>query len=164
VFGLLALVFLLVPVAELIVLIKVGSMIGVFDTLALLVLLSLLGAWIVKREGVGLYRRAQRELEAGRVPTSSLVDGILLLAAGALLLTPGFITDAAGVLLLLLPPVRILVRRALTARYRRRARLLRDGVQVRESRFGRIVTVVSVPSSDRHGPGPAGGSPPELEG
>jgi UPF0716 protein FxsA len=162
VFGLIALVILLVPVAELIVILKIGSVIGVLDTLALLILVSLVGAWLVKRQGLGLLARAQRDLEAGQVPTAGLVDGVLLLAAGALLLTAGFITVAVGVLLLL-PPVRAVVRRVLTARYRRRAGLYRDGVRVRDSRFGRIVTVVNVPSAERRGSGGARGGPPELE-
>jgi UPF0716 protein FxsA len=119
VFGLLALLFLLVPLAELVVIIRVGSEIGALNTIALLVLISLLGAWLVRREGLSVLSRAQREVDAGRVPTTSLVDGLLILAAGALLLTPGFLTDIVGVLLLL-PPVRAVVRRGLAARFRRR--------------------------------------------
>lgn len=126
VFGLLALAFLLVPVAELYLVIKVGSAIGVLPTLLILVLISFVGAWLVKREGVAVLARAQRELGQGRVPTRELVDGVLVLAAGALLLTPGFLTDACGVLLLL-PPVRAVVRRILTARLGRRAKDIASG-------------------------------------
>jgi UPF0716 protein FxsA len=103
-------------VVELAVLIQVATWIGVLDTIGLLLLVSVLGAWIVKRQGVGLLRRVQAELAAGRVPGAALVDGLLLLHAGALLLVPGFVTDAFG-LLLLLPPVRALVRSWLRRRW-----------------------------------------------
>jgi len=119
VFGLLALLFLLVPLAELIVIVRVGASIGVLNTIGLLVLISLAGAWLVRRERLSVLTRARRELDAGRVPTARLVDGLLILAAGTLLLTPGFLTDIVGVLLLL-PPVRVLLRRVLVARYRHR--------------------------------------------
>ena len=125
-FGLLALLFLLIPVAELVLIVRVGSEIGALNTIGLLVLISLLGAWLVRREGLSVFSRAQRELDAGRVPTTSLVDGLLILAAGALLLTPGFLTDIVGVLLLL-PPVRVVVRRFLAARYRKRVAAQRAG-------------------------------------
>ena len=73
--------------------------------IALLLSISIVGAWIVKRQGSGTLRRIRAELDAGRVPGAHLVDGGLLLLAGFLLLVPGFITSAFG-LLLLLPPVR----------------------------------------------------------
>src|SRR5207237_3369238 len=78
---------------------------GVLDTLVLLVVISMAGAWLVKREGIGVLRRIREQSRAGVVPGKELVDGGLILLAGALMLTPGFITDAVG-LLLLLPPVR----------------------------------------------------------
>ena len=104
-FGLLALVFILVPIAELYVIIQVGHVLGVVNTLGLLLLISFTGAWLMKREGLSTWRRAQRQVEAGVLPGRELVDGALILLAGALLLAPGFITDALG-LLLLLPPIR----------------------------------------------------------
>jgi UPF0716 protein FxsA len=110
--------FIVVPLVELAVIIQVGSWLGVVDTLALLILISVLGAWLVKRQGVGLVRRVQAELAAGRVPGSALVDGALLLVAGVLLLVPGFVTDAFG-LLLLLPPVRAGIRTWLRRRWTR---------------------------------------------
>jgi UPF0716 protein FxsA len=103
--GLLVLLFLALPIAELFVIIQVGHLLGVLDTLALLVVISVAGAWLVKREGLSVLRRARAQLDAGVVPGNELVDGSLILLAGALMLTPGFITDAVGVLLLL-PPVR----------------------------------------------------------
>jgi len=105
VLGPLILLFLAVPIAELYVIIQVGHVLGVLDTLVLLVVISMAGAWLVKREGIGVLRRIREQSRAGVVPGKELVDGGLILLAGALMLTPGFITDAVG-LLLLLPPVR----------------------------------------------------------
>ncbi len=108
----LALTFLVVPIAELAVIITVGSEIGVLNTVALLIAVSVVGAWLAKREGLGVLRRIKGQLDAGRVPGAELVDGFLVLFAGALLLTPGFLTDCLA-LALLLPPVRAVVRRTL---------------------------------------------------
>jgi UPF0716 protein FxsA len=110
--------FIAVPLVEIAVIIKVGEWLGVVNTIALLLAISILGAWLVKRQGVGLVRRVQAELAAGRMPASALVDGALLLVAGTMLLLPGFVTDAVG-LLLLLPPVRAGVRRWLRRRWSR---------------------------------------------
>jgi UPF0716 protein FxsA len=116
---LLVLLFILVPIAELAVIIQVGQALGVLETLALMVLVSVIGAWLVKREGLGVWRRAQHQLEAGAVPGRELVDGVLIVLAGALLLTPGFLTDCVGVLLLL-PPVRAALRTLAIRRMRKR--------------------------------------------
>lgn len=110
--ALLAVVFLVVPIAELAVIIAVGSEIGVFNTIGLLIVVSVVGAWLAKREGLGVLRRIQAQLDAGRMPGTELVDGFLVLFAGALLLTPGFLTDCLAIGLLF-PPVRAVVRRAL---------------------------------------------------
>lgn len=123
-FGVIALLFLVVPFLELFVLLQVGEAIGVLDTIALLVLVSLVGAWLVKREGLGVLRRAQQRAAAGAVPGRELVDGVLILFAGALLLTPGFVTDVVGILLLL-PPVRAALRGATVKWLRRRATVVR---------------------------------------
>jgi UPF0716 protein FxsA len=124
----LVLLFVVVPLAELAVIIKVGSWLGVGETLGLLLLISVLGAWLVKRQGIGVIRRIQSQVNAGQVPGVELVDGALLLIAGTLLLVPGFITDAIG-LLLLVPPVRLgirrLARRRLTRRVTRRVEIRR---------------------------------------
>ncbi|MGH9285730.1 MAG: FxsA family protein, partial [Acidimicrobiales bacterium] len=104
-FAALALAFLVVPFVELFVLIQVGRAIGALPTIAGLVLVSAAGAWLVKREGLGVVARARAQVQAGVVPGRELVDGALILFAGALLLTPGFLTDIAG-LALLVPPVR----------------------------------------------------------
>ena len=104
-----ALVIVLLPIAELFVIVEVAIHIGVLNTIALLIVVSMVGGWLVKREGIGVLRRLQRTIDEGQVPHRELVDGFLLLVAGLLLLVPGFLTDIPG-LLLLLPPVRALVR------------------------------------------------------
>lgn len=118
--ALLVLAFLALPILEIYVIIQVGQVIGAWPTVTLLVVESLIGAWIVRREG----RRAWRELRAavgsGRLPSRELADGALVLVGGTLLLTPGFVTDAAG-FLLVIPPTRALVRHWLLAYAARRA-------------------------------------------
>jgi UPF0716 protein FxsA len=120
VFAAVAVLFLVVPFVELFVLLQVGQAVGVLDTVALLVVVSIVGAWLVKREGLGVLRRAQERVAAGAVPGRELVDGVLILFAGALLITPGFVTDVVGILLLL-PPVRAALRGATLRWLRRRA-------------------------------------------
>ena len=107
--ALLFLLFLLVPFAELYVLIRVGQVIGALPTIGLLIAVSVVGAWLVKREGFATLARVRERIEAGQVPGREIVDGVLILFAGALLVSPGFLTDAVGVLLLL-PPVRAALR------------------------------------------------------
>ena len=119
----LVVLFIVVPFAEIYVLLQVGHAIGVANTLGLLILVSVVGAWLAKREGLGVIRRMQRSIEAGRVPGAELVDGFLILFAAALLLTPGFLTDIVAIFLLL-PPVRAVVRRELRRRVARRIEIL----------------------------------------
>jgi UPF0716 protein FxsA len=106
----LAVAFILVPLAELAVLIAVGDWIGLVPTLVLLLVVSVAGAWLAKREGLAAWRRFQLALAEGRMPTVEVADGAMILLAGALLLTPGFLSDVVGILLLL-PPTRALARR-----------------------------------------------------
>jgi UPF0716 protein FxsA len=120
---LLFVLFVGVPFAELYVLLQVGHAIGVLNTLALLILVSIVGAWLAKREGIGVLRRMQAALNAGRVPGVELIDGFLILLAAALMLTPGFLTDIVAILLLL-PPVRAGVRHQLRRRFARRVEIL----------------------------------------
>jgi UPF0716 protein FxsA len=112
---LLVLVFIVVPIVELVVIIQVGQSIGVVATIALLLLVSFLGAWLAKREGIGVWRRFRRQVELGVMPGREIADGVMILFASALLLTPGFVTDLLG-LALLTPPVRAMIRGALLAR------------------------------------------------
>lgn len=117
--ALLIVLFIAVPIAEIAVIIKVGSLLGFGETIALLLLVSVCGAWLVKRQGLGVLRRVREQMNLGRVPGTELVDGALILVAGVLLLAPGFITDTAG-LLLLVPPVRSGIRRITRRRLSRR--------------------------------------------
>ena len=108
-FAVLAVLFLVLPFAELYVILQISHVMGITSTLALLFAVSIVGAWLVKQQGLDVFRRARVRLDEGRMPGRELVDGVLILFAGVLLLTPGFITDTVG-LLLLLPPVRAGIR------------------------------------------------------
>jgi UPF0716 protein FxsA len=105
----LLLLIIAVMVAEVYVIVQVAHHIGVLATLALLVVISASGPWLVRRTGLGVWRRAQGRLQDGEVPGREIVEGVILLAAGVLLTVPGFITGVVGALLLL-PPARALVR------------------------------------------------------
>jgi UPF0716 protein FxsA len=120
---LLFVIFIGVPFAEIYVLLQVGHVIGVLNTLALLVLVSMVGAWLAKQAGLSVLRRMQEAVNAGRVPGAELVDGFLVLLAGALMITPGFLTDIVAIFLLL-PPVRAGVRRALRRYFAHRIEIL----------------------------------------
>lgn len=116
VFGLLLILFLVVPLVELFIIIRVDDWLGIWPTIGLLVFNSFLGAWLVRREGLGVIRRVQEQMRAGSMPTESVVDGFLIAFAGALLLTPGFLTDLLG-FSQLFPPTRAIVRGLLIKRY-----------------------------------------------
>src|SRR5215208_3921909 len=102
---LLVLVFIAVPIAELAVIIQVGEAIGVWWTIALLVADSVLGSLLMRSQGRAAWRRFNEALRSGRAPAREVADGVLVIFGGALLLTPGFLTDVFG-LLFLLPPTR----------------------------------------------------------
>jgi UPF0716 protein FxsA len=106
---LLVLLFLVAPLVELAVIVQVASTIGVLDTIGLLILMSLVGAWLARREGLGVLARIQGALDQGRMPSTEVADGALILLAGALMIAPGFISDALA-LLLLVPPTRAIIR------------------------------------------------------
>lgn len=133
----LVLVFLLivVPVAELYVLIQVGQEIGVLPTIALLLLASVLGAMLMRSQGRAAWMRLHRALAEGRVPGREVLDGALVILGGALLLTPGFLSDALG-LVLLLPPTRAVVRRVIVVRFG--GRLVASAAAGAQSRMGRM--------------------------
>jgi UPF0716 protein FxsA len=116
----LILVFVVVPLVELAVFVQVAQWIGVVNTTLLLLLVSVVGIFVVRHQGIGVYRRVREQMRAGVVPAADLVNGLLVLIAGLLLIIPGFVTDAIG-LLLLLPPVRAGVRSVLRRRYYVRA-------------------------------------------
>ena len=106
---LIALLFLAVPIIELIVIVYAAQAIGTPQTLLLLLLVSIVGAWLVKVEGISVWRRFTATIGRGEVPHREIVDGALILAAGAFMLTPGFVTDVVG-LLFLAPPSRAMIR------------------------------------------------------
>jgi len=116
---LLLLLFLVVPVVEIYVIIQVGQLIGVGPTLVLLVADAVLGTWLFRREARRTWAAFRAALDARRVPAKEVADGALVILGGAFLLTPGFVTDAVGVLCLL-PPTRAVLRRGLTEVVRRR--------------------------------------------
>jgi UPF0716 protein FxsA len=107
--------FIVVPLAELYVLIQVGQWIGVLPTIALLLVDSVLGTVLVRSQGRTAWQRFTLAMQAGRPPAREVIDGALVLFGGALLLTPGFLTDLLG-FALLFPPTRALVRRILVRR------------------------------------------------
>ena len=105
--------FVVVPLIEIYVLIQVGQVIGPWWTILLLVLDSLLGSWLIRREGGRAWQALRTALETGRMPARELADGALILVGGTLMLSPGFVTDALGILLIL-PFTRPFARRLLT--------------------------------------------------
>ena len=115
----LVLAFIVVPLAEIYVLIQVGQAIGPWWTILILVADSILGTWLIRREGGRAWRALQSALSSGRMPARELADGALILIGGTLMLAPGFVTDAFGILLIL-PFTRPVARRLLTAVVARR--------------------------------------------
>ena len=108
--GRLLVLFIVVPAVELALLIELGSRIGTLATIGLIVVTGVVGAGLARRQGVGVLRSLQEETARGRLPAESLVDGVFILVAGALLVTPGVLTDAVG-LLCLVPAFRAVAKR-----------------------------------------------------
>ncbi|MGG3841395.1 FxsA family protein [Anoxybacillus kestanbolensis] len=94
------LLFIVIPALEIVVLVLSGKMIGVWPTFSLIVATGIIGAFLAKRQGLYTLERAKHELMNGRIPSDALLDGVCILVGGTLLLTPGFITDIAGFILL----------------------------------------------------------------
>ena len=111
--------FVVMPIVEIWTILQVGAVIGAWWTVVLLVLDSLVGAWLVRREGARSFRAFQESVSRGGVPGREMADGALILVGGALMLTPGFVTDAFGALCVL-PPTRALLRSALAGAIARR--------------------------------------------
>lgn len=111
--------FVLVPLIEIYAIISVGRVIGAWPTIALLVVDSIVGAWLVRREGSRAWTALNTALQSGRMPSKELADGALILIGGTLMLTPGFVTDIVGILLVLpltRPVARALLTRAVSRR------------------------------------------------
>ena len=144
----LVLLFIVVPIAELAVIIQVGEAIGVWWTIAILIADSVLGSVLMRSQGRAVWRRFNEALQAGRAPAREVADGVLVIFGGALLLTPGFITDIFG-LLFLIPPTRALIRRAFLRQAMRRitvtmttgARMPRQGTRREDDVEGSAVDV-----------------------
>lgn len=111
---LLFLAFVVMPILEIFVLIQVGQAIGPWWTILLLVLDSIIGAWLIKREGRRAWQALQARLQTGQMPARELADGVLVVLGGAFMLSPGFVTDILGILLIL-PVTRPLFRGLLTS-------------------------------------------------
>lgn len=104
-FFLLLLLFFTIPLVEIYVLLEVGGAVGVLPTIAMVVLTAVIGAGLIRAQGLATLGRVQQQLERGELPAVGIIEAALLLVAGALLLTPGFVTDTIG-FLILVPPLR----------------------------------------------------------
>ncbi|MCA1710509.1 MAG: FxsA family protein [Actinobacteria bacterium] len=158
---LLLVAFIVVPIAELYVLVQVGQQIGVLPTIAILLVDSLVGAWLLKREGRKAWAAFRRALDEKRVPATEVADGALVIFGGALLLTPGFLSDVLG-LLCVLPPSRAGLRRVLTGLVARRLGVVglaagMAGRQRSRTRAGDVVDGEVVENAE--GRPPRGGRP-----
>jgi UPF0716 protein FxsA len=111
--------FVILPLVELYLLLKVGSLIGTGPTVGIIILTGIAGGLMARRQGFAVWQRIQDHLNRGVLPAAPLVDGLFVLAGGLLLLTPGLLTDAAG-FLALLPPTRRILKRWLRGRFQRR--------------------------------------------
>lgn len=112
-FGRLLLIFIGVPFVELVLFLVINERIGLPYTVATVIITGFLGAWLTKQQGLKTLARYQQTLSEGKLPHTEVIEGIMILAAGAVLLTPGFLTDFIG-FSLLIPPVRAWVRERLT--------------------------------------------------
>ena len=129
-------IFIVVPLAELYVILKVGDAIGAGWTILLLAADSVLGAVLLRSQGRTVWRRFNEALSAGRMPHREVMDGVLVIFGGAFLITPGFLTDIVG-LILLIPPTRAVVRRLASRRLDRRVQV---GMRHRPARTARAVS------------------------
>ncbi len=157
------LVFVILPIAELYVIIQVGGAIGIVPTLLLLLADGFLGAYLTRTQGRTAWRRFNEAIAAGRVPAKETYDGAAIIFGGALLLSPGFITDILGIILLI-PPTRAIMRRVLLAgatffRPVRYARLFYAAVP-QDRRSGRASTAGAGPGPGARGPGAPPPPPP----
>ncbi len=119
IFTILLMIFILVPIIELAVLLELGKHLGLFGTLGLIVLTGVIGAALAKMEGLKLILDIQNEMRFGRIPAPKLVDGVIILVAGVMLITPGLLTDVAG-FMLLIPSFRDFIRKIAREAIRKR--------------------------------------------
>jgi UPF0716 protein FxsA len=149
--ALLVALFIVVPLVELYVIIQVGQSIGALPTIAVLVVDSVLGSLLLRSQGREAWRRFNETMAAGRAPAREVLDGGLIIFGGALLLTPGFITDVLG-LFLLLPPTRAVVRTVLARRLAHRLVVSMTGPRVRPRRDYDVEGTAVDVDADRVGP------------
>ena len=113
----LLLLFIITPVIEMAVLIELGKRIGTLQTIGIIIITGIIGASLAKSQGLRIYRSIRESMDHGELPHNHLIEGLLILIGGALLITPGILTDAAG-FLLVIPWTRKLVREALKKYFR----------------------------------------------
>ena len=118
-FGILTLAFIAVPIVEIWLIIEVGGSIGALNTVGIIFITAVVGAYLAKHQGIAALQRIQKSMRNGEQVGRSLVEGALILVAGVMMLLPGFVTDAVGIALLL-PPIRYVVARVIVARARTR--------------------------------------------
>jgi UPF0716 protein FxsA len=118
--------FIAVPIAEIYVIIKVGEAIGAVPTILILIADSIIGSMLWRSQGRRVWARFRQTVERGGIPHREVIDGVLVIFGGAFLITPGFISDVLGILLLL-PPTRSLFRRLLIRRLGRRIQFRMPG-------------------------------------
>ena len=133
-FWFLILLFTVIPVLELIVILKIGQTIGIFKTVVLVISIAILGAYLARLQGFLVLQKIQESLQRGIMPTTEILDGFLIFAAGVLLLAPGFITDIFG-LILLFPITRLLVKKLLLWRLKS---MVKNGQVVNVARIHRF--------------------------
>ena len=106
----LLIIFIILPILELAVLLRLDNAIGLFQTIILIFLTGIIGAWLVRQQGINILFRIKKEINNGNIPAKEMIDGVMLLIAGAVLITPGLITDTFG-FLLLIPYTRNFIRK-----------------------------------------------------
>lgn len=156
-FGRLLLLFTIVPIVELALLIWLGGQIGFWPTVGIIAGTALLGSYLAHREGLSAYARFRARLASGGLPGNELTDGIIILIAGALLLTPGVLTDLVG-FLGLLPPTRAVIKRIVLQRVRRG---MQNG-SIRVASWGSAQSFTP-PGSPPPGSPPPGSAPPPAD-
>ena len=110
--------FIVVPIFELILLIQIGQWVGTLPTIALIIFTGVLGAFLVKRQGMRVLTRANSQIQTGQLPADALFDGAIILVAGAFLMTPGILTDTMG-FLCLIPPTRRIIKKFIASRFKK---------------------------------------------
>ena len=123
--------FIIVPLLELALLIKVGQYLGVWNTIALVVITALAGATMMQLEGLKVWNDLQQDLMSLRMPTDNIINGVLILVGGIFLLTPGIVTDLIG-LSLLIPATRSLYRRWLKKKFAHKVRTQAEVIEIKE--------------------------------